>query len=432
MSRRWLDEAWARSERMVGRRIGDEYVLVPLAGRGADLDSILNLNRVAAFVWEQLDGRRTGDAVVVRGRRAVRRGAGAGRAGHRRAPRHPARARGDRARLPGRAVGRVGGPERPSLARLLGCLAYQQTLLGDARRNRAFHRALAARVRPGHAVLDLGSGTGVWAVAAARLGARRVVAVEREAVLVPVIEALARENGVADRVEVVRADARRVSLPRAFDVVVSEMVGNEAFEEGLVPVFERARTLFLRRGGALVPEWVALAAAPVRAPVALGLSPRLLQSASVAALTAHVPRNLHPAELAPLAPGRELLRVDLREARAAGAAPPRPGPLPRGGRPVGGRDRGVGGDGACARREALDAGRDALAAHAPARRAPSRGPGPPRRRDRLEPRAAPLVRALRGRPRRAPRGRPRPAVRLGRGAPRDSPPPSLTAARAGD
>lgn len=59
-----LGEAWARSERMVGRRIGDEYVLVPLAGRGADLDSILNLNRVAAFVWEQLDGERSGGEVV--------------------------------------------------------------------------------------------------------------------------------------------------------------------------------------------------------------------------------------------------------------------------------------------------------------------------------------------------------------------------------
>jgi hypothetical protein len=49
---------------MIGRRIGEEYVLVPLAGRGADLDSILNLSRVAAFVWEQLDGSRTGAAVV--------------------------------------------------------------------------------------------------------------------------------------------------------------------------------------------------------------------------------------------------------------------------------------------------------------------------------------------------------------------------------
>ena len=59
-----LGQAWARSERIVGRRIGDELVLVPLAGRGADLDSIYSLNRVAAFVWERLDGGTTGEAVV--------------------------------------------------------------------------------------------------------------------------------------------------------------------------------------------------------------------------------------------------------------------------------------------------------------------------------------------------------------------------------
>ena len=215
----------------------------------------------------------------------------------------------------------MGGPGRPSLARLMGCLAYHQVLLADARRNRAFHRALAARVRPGSRVLDLGSGTGVWAVAAARLGARRVVAVEREAVLVPVIEALARENGVADRVEVVCADARRVLLPRAFDVVVSETVGNEGLEEGLVPILERARSLFLRPGGALVPEWVALAAAPVAPPFALGLTPRLVAGHSVASLTAHAPCNIRPDELRALSRGRELLRVDLRSTRAASPLP---------------------------------------------------------------------------------------------------------------
>jgi predicted RNA methylase len=215
----------------------------------------------------------------------------------------------------------VPGPERASRARLAAALLYQQLLLGDARRNRAFERALRSRVRPGATVLDLGAGTGVWAVTAARLGARRVVAVEREAVLVPVIEALARESGVSDRVEVVRADARRVHLRREFDVVVGELVGNEAFEEGLVPVFERARKQFLRPGGALVPEWVSLVAAPVQAPVRLGLTPPFLPSASVAALTGHIPSKLHTSELEPLAPGRELFRLDLRTARASDPLP---------------------------------------------------------------------------------------------------------------
>jgi len=49
---------------MASRTIGGARVLVPLAERGADLDSVFNLNRVAAFVWERLDGTRTTAEVV--------------------------------------------------------------------------------------------------------------------------------------------------------------------------------------------------------------------------------------------------------------------------------------------------------------------------------------------------------------------------------
>ena len=64
MSPSTLDAVYAHSTRVVGRRIGDEFVLVPLAGRGADIDDILNLNKVGAFIWEHLDGTRDGAAVV--------------------------------------------------------------------------------------------------------------------------------------------------------------------------------------------------------------------------------------------------------------------------------------------------------------------------------------------------------------------------------
>jgi coenzyme PQQ synthesis protein D (PqqD) len=59
-----LSDAFTRSDRMVGRRVADEYILVPIVGHGAELDGIYNLSRVAAFIWELLDGTRSGDAVV--------------------------------------------------------------------------------------------------------------------------------------------------------------------------------------------------------------------------------------------------------------------------------------------------------------------------------------------------------------------------------
>jgi hypothetical protein len=59
-----LDDVFARSDRIVGRRIAGEYVLVPLVSRGTDADFIYTLNLVAAAIWEALDGRAAGDAVV--------------------------------------------------------------------------------------------------------------------------------------------------------------------------------------------------------------------------------------------------------------------------------------------------------------------------------------------------------------------------------
>jgi len=61
---RGLDAAWARSPQVVGRKVGAQFVLIPIVGDGADLDGVLNLNEVAAFVWERLDGRTSGRQVV--------------------------------------------------------------------------------------------------------------------------------------------------------------------------------------------------------------------------------------------------------------------------------------------------------------------------------------------------------------------------------
>jgi len=51
---------------MVGRRVAGEYILVPIVGRGAEVDAIFNLNGVGAFIWEQFDGSRDGHGIVKR------------------------------------------------------------------------------------------------------------------------------------------------------------------------------------------------------------------------------------------------------------------------------------------------------------------------------------------------------------------------------
>src|SRR5687768_8428100 len=85
-------------------------------------------------------------------------------------------------------------------------LQYHAQMLVDEHRMGSFKDAIAAVVRPGMHVLDLGTGTGVLSFFAAQQGAR-VTAVEREpGVLATARSALARTVG--DRVTVVHADAR--------------------------------------------------------------------------------------------------------------------------------------------------------------------------------------------------------------------------------
>lgn len=157
----------------------------------------------------------------------------------------------------------TGATEAQVFQHTVDLLSIHEALLKDAPRNRAFHQALAAHVTENTAVLDIGSGTGLWAIMAAKLGARRVVAIEKDGLMCGVIRQLARDNGVADRVEVVQGMSNEVALEREFDLVISETIGHMIFDEDVVEIMIDARERFLKPGGVMIPERVALVAAPV-------------------------------------------------------------------------------------------------------------------------------------------------------------------------
>lgn len=78
---------------------------------------------------------------------------------------------------------------------------------------------LAARPLAGKTVLDYGCGSGILAIAAGLLGARRVVAVDEDPQALTATDQNARRNGVS--VEAVHADAYRAA---PFDVVVANIL----------------------------------------------------------------------------------------------------------------------------------------------------------------------------------------------------------------
>ena len=53
-----LQKKYRRNENFVYRKIQDETILVPIKDNVGDMGSIYNLNEVAAFIWERLDGEK--------------------------------------------------------------------------------------------------------------------------------------------------------------------------------------------------------------------------------------------------------------------------------------------------------------------------------------------------------------------------------------
>lgn len=56
----FLGRVFKKSDAMVFRKIGAEYILVPVRQGVGDLESIYTLNETAARIWELLDGTAKG------------------------------------------------------------------------------------------------------------------------------------------------------------------------------------------------------------------------------------------------------------------------------------------------------------------------------------------------------------------------------------
>ena len=138
----------------------------------------------------------------------------------------------------------------------LGVPGWHAAMLQDERRNACYAAAIAAVVRPGTRVLEIGTGAGLLAMMAARAGGE-VYTCEANPVVASVAREIVARNGLSGRVHVIPKASTEIAvgidLPWRADVLVSELFSEDLFGEGVEPTLAHARDHLLSPSAAIVP-----------------------------------------------------------------------------------------------------------------------------------------------------------------------------------
>ncbi len=141
------------------------------------------------------------------------------------------------------------------------------SMLGDTGRNSAYAKAIAAKVRPGDIVLDIGCGAGLTAMLAARAGAEHVYTCESQPMIAAAAKRVIAENGLSDRITVLPKMSHNLvvgeDMAEPADVVLSEIVDTVLLGEGAIATLFHAMHQLAKPGARTIPETGRLFAQPV-------------------------------------------------------------------------------------------------------------------------------------------------------------------------
>jgi len=140
-------------------------------------------------------------------------------------------------------------------------IEFQRKLLGDGGRNSAFYQALKQVIVPGvTTVADIGAGTGFLSFLAEQLGAASCTLYEFGEIA-GLARSLIKKNGMK-KCRIVAKHSQRVKPSDQVDLVISETLGNFAYEEHILETMADAKR-FLKQGGTMIPQRLTQKIAPI-------------------------------------------------------------------------------------------------------------------------------------------------------------------------
>ncbi|MEM9061473.1 MAG: 50S ribosomal protein L11 methyltransferase [Pseudomonadota bacterium] len=147
---------------------------------------------------------------------------------------------------------------------------YHWQMVADAPRNTAYAGAIADAVKPGMTVLEIGAGTGLLAMIAARAGAEHVYTIEANPLMAQVARECVRRNGYEDRVTVLHGHSTKMEISRDIpvrgDLLVHEIFSATLLGEHILPSIAHAKSELLGKGVPLLPFGIAAVGAIAEPP----------------------------------------------------------------------------------------------------------------------------------------------------------------------
>ena len=138
--------------------------------------------------------------------------------------------------------------------------SIHETMLKDRPRTESYRDALEACDLKGKIVLDVGCGTGILSMFAARHGAKHVIGIDRSDII-DEARIIVKQNGLEDKITLIKGKledivlASNITHSRTVDVIVSEWMGYMLLFESMLPTVLTARDRWLdEKTGLLFPS----------------------------------------------------------------------------------------------------------------------------------------------------------------------------------